>query len=988
MNKNLKKVISSVAALTMVASSVAAFAVDFPDVESTASYAQAVQELSALDVISGYDDGTFGPDKLVTRAEITKMIVDALAERSSAEASTESTKFADVSADHWAKGYINQGVADGFIAGMSDTEFDPDANVTYVQAQKMLVSAIGYETYAQAQGGWPIGYKTYAASLDITKGISGIKDSTELTRAQVAQMIDNAMDTPLCVIASWKPEWNGTKTPNLETRDGKEGRAYETLFTEKHDAYKVYGRVTETSKTGSVDTDKVTFQVEKADNFDDQEVKADSPVSEDMYIGDSKADNYLRTYSQALIQKNDDDEFTILSIAAAAANKSVTVASEDFDENKSTDEALYFFPAGTTKGSTKYQLDTTNGVKIYINGVESSKSIAELRDYLDKNETASVTLQKETEVGSTSTSAKYNTIMVSSYVTAIVDEVIDKTNETSVNFDTYSTGIQAKMTVNKDDDNYTYSFKLDGKDIEAKDLQQNDVLNIAYDTTGSFRDSNFYDVIVTRNVVDGVKCTSRNDTKGEYTIGGTKYKAAEGMDIDVETSTEYSLYLDHFGRIAKADENSVSKNYGVLKNIYKKAGGDYMAQIITKKGTEEEYKVDSDKVNEYATYLKYATFYSDAKKENKIDTTKKDWQSKVVAFDEPKYSTSQPKSVAYPEQVVEYSVSSSSNKITIKNGGVIAPTAADAEYKESGNKIGSVKMADSTVILDLSEVDTKDSYSVVSSLNDGSNYVAYGYDKSKSDNTYRFVIITEGTSSVFNSETQLAIFNGSEVVDDDGDKTAYNLVVNGEEKQFILDDDVVITGNAGKTVAEDAFDEGDVLVYATNSEGYISRIYSVFAAQNVLNGSSFEDFRTNAFKKQSSVLADTKFADLLSDDDNDVNVVFGPVVDKSGSNITIGTVTTNAEGKYVVNYDEGLEVNYSNAKIYTYDFAARSDNSRVLLDEGIASTPDVNAAKTTVGGQDILNLEHEDVIDDVVFAVVRTTDKDEAQEIYLIVNND
>ena len=113
--------------------------------------------------------------------------------------------------------------------------------------------------------------------------------------------------------------------------------------------------------------------------------------------------------------------------------------------------------------------------------------------------------------------------MISSYATAIVDEVIDKTNETSVNFDTYSTGIQAKMTVNKDDDNYTYSFKLDGKDIEAKDLQQNDVLNIAYDTTGSFRDSNFYDVIVTRNVVDGVKCTSRNDTKGEYTIGGIGY---------------------------------------------------------------------------------------------------------------------------------------------------------------------------------------------------------------------------------------------------------------------------------------------------------------------------------------------------------------------------------------------------------------------------------------------------------------------------------
>ena len=1008
MNKNLKKVISSVAALTMVASSVAAFAVDFPDVESTASYAQAVQELSALDVISGYDDGTFGPDKLVTRAEITKMIVDALAERSSAEASTESTKFADVSADHWAKGYINQGVADGFIAGMSDTEFDPDANVTYVQAQKMLVSAIGYETFAQGQGGWPTGYKTYAASLDITKGISGIKDSTELTRAQVAQMIDNAMDAPLCVIAGWKPEWNGTQTPNLEIRDGKEGRAYETLFTEKHDAYKVYGRVTETSKTGSVDNDKVTFQVEKADNFDDEEVKADSPVSEDMYIGDSKADNYLRTYSQALIQKNDDDEFTILSIAAAAANKSVTVASEDFDENKSTGEALYFFPAGATKGSTKYQLDTTNGVTIYVNGVkQDSMAIYDANDlesdktlygYLKNHETASVTLQKETEVGSTSTSAKYNTVMISSYATAIVDEVIDKTNETSVNFDTYSTGIQAKMTVNKDDDNYTYSFKLDGKDIEAKDLQQNDVLNIAYDTTGSFRDSNFYDVIVTRNVVDGVKCTSRNDTKGEYTIGGTKYKAAEGMGIDVETSTEYSLYLDHFGRIAKADENSVTKNYGVLKNIYKKAGGDYMAQIITKNGTEEEYKVDSDKVNKYATYLKYATFYSDAKKENRIDTTTKDWQSKVVAFDGPEYSTSQPKSVAYPKQVVEYSVSSSSNKITIKSVYDNPTSAVDTEYKESGNKIGSVKMADSTVILDLSEVDTKDSYSVVSSLNDGSPYTAYGYDKSKSDNTYRFVIITKGTSSVFNSETQLAIFNGSEVVDDDGDKTAYNLVVNGAEKQFILDDDVVITGNnAGSDKDKEDFYEGDVLIYATNSEGYISRIYSVFDKKNLLNGSNdFNAFQNKVFAGQ-DILSTQDFG-FLKDEDNKVDIVFGPVVNKIGNNITIGKVESidvtenNKTTTYphAVCYDgaDAIEINYSNAKIYTYDFAARSKKSKVLLDEGIASTPDVKAAKYTVNGKDYLDLDNEDVKGDVVYAVVRTTDKDEAQEIYLIVNND
>lgn len=972
MNKNLKKVISSVAALTMVASSVAAFAVDFPDVESTASYAQAVQELSALDVISGYDDGTFGPDKLVTRAEITKMIVDALAERSSAEASTESTKFADVSADHWAKGYINQGVANGFIAGMSDTEFDPDANVTYVQAQKMLVSAIGYETYAQAQGGWPTGYKTYAASLDITKGISGITDSTELTRAQVAQMIDNAMDAPLCVIASWKTEWNGTKTPNLETRDGKEGRAYETLFTEKHDAYKVYGRVTETSKTNpGLDTDKVSFRVEKADNFDDEEVKSDDVRTEDMYIGDSKADNYLRTYSQALIQKNDDDEFTILSIAAAAASKSVTVASEDFDENKSTTSSLYFYPAGTTKGSIKYELAAD--VDIYENGVKSDMSLSQLLTFLDENDTASVTLQKETETGSTSTSSKYNVIMVSSYATAIVDEVVDKTNDISINFDDQSSRIKSKMTIHKDDDTYSYSFKLDGKEIEPTELQEGDVLNIAYDVN-DFTESNFYDVIVTRNVVEGVKCTSINDSKGEYTIGGTKYKAAEGMSIKPETSTEYTLYLDHFGRIAKVDENSVSKNYGVLKNIYKKASGEYMAQIITKNGTEEEYKVD----------------------DKNMDTSSSDADKNYTKYlkTNGEYTGSNTKTAVYPQQVVEYSVSSSSNKITIKKAlsaqtNTSAGAVTTAEYKASSNKIGSVKIADSAVILDLSEVNDKDTYTVISasSLTDGNQYTAYGYDKSSSDSTYRFVIITSGTTSVFDSNTELAVFNGSEVVDDDGDKTAYNLIVNGEEKQLVLDDDVVISG----VDDEDSFKEGDVLVYATNSEGKISKVVSVFANADTLNSTSFDKFRNKVFDNPASILANPtpSFDKFLSDDDNDVNVIFGAVVNKSGNNVTIcDKITKTADGKYTVDYDEGTEVNYKDAKIYTYDFAASSKNSKVLLDEGMSVTPDVKAAKVdSDNGKDILDLNDEDVKDDVVFAVVRTID-DDAQEIYLIVNND
>ena len=988
MNKNLKKVISSVAALTMVASSVAAFAVDFPDVESTASYAQAVQELSALDVISGYDDGTFGPDKLVTRAEITKMIVDALAERSSAEASTESTKFADVSADHWAKGYINQGVANGFIAGMSDTEFDPDANVTYVQAQKMLVSAIGYETFAQGQGGWPTGYKTYAASLDITKGISGIKDSTELTRAQVAQMIDNAMDAPLCVIAGWKPEWNGTQTPNLEIRDGKEGRAYETLFTEKHDAYKVYGRVTETSKSenSGLDADQVKFKVEKADKFDDDKITTDNMQEEPMYIGNSGADKYLLTYAQALIQKNDDDEYTILSIAPAAANKTVTLASEDYDSTKSADaaSALYFYPAGTTKGSVKYALDK-EGFEVYVNGVKDdnySSNIGNLKTYLASTDTASVTLQKKTKDGSTSTSSDYNIVMISTYSTAIVESVTDKSNQTIIYFDDQSTGVSTKLTVDKDDEKKSYSFILDGAEIEPTELQEDDVLNIAYDKTEGFSDSSFYDVYVTRNVVEGVKCTSikkdsENPDNTEYTMGGTKYKAAEGMSIKAEISTEYTLNLDHFGRIARIDETASSKNYGILKNIYKKAGGDYMAQVITKTGAEEEYKIDSKNVASYQAIL-----------------------GSNIGNDGVSYADEDALKKAYVAHVIDYSVSSSSNKITIKNAEALTydKVADNKEYKADNNKIGNIKLSDSTVILSIEDTFAKDTVSVVPSLTDGTNYTAYAFGKSSADSTYRFVIITEGLTG-FDSTTQLAIYNGSETVEEDGENvTAFNVIIDGEEKQFIVDDDSPEFNGAD----EDSFEEGDPIVFVTNAEGKIQKLYSLFAqgSLNKKNG-NFSSFLTDVLDNKVATQSTlTTVAGKLTDSNDTVDLYFGPVVNKSGSNITIGTVEEitgyDADGNqktfaHAVNYDgeKTHEISYKDAKIYTYDFAASSRNSRVLLDEGIASTPDSRAAKLRDKDGDIvdvIDLDSSEIKDDIVYALVRSID-DNAQEIYLIVNN-
>ena len=70
MNKNFKKVIATVAALAMASSSFVAMAATYPDVTTDATYYSAVEQLSALGMIEGFEDGTFKPDEKVTRAQM------------------------------------------------------------------------------------------------------------------------------------------------------------------------------------------------------------------------------------------------------------------------------------------------------------------------------------------------------------------------------------------------------------------------------------------------------------------------------------------------------------------------------------------------------------------------------------------------------------------------------------------------------------------------------------------------------------------------------------------------------------------------------------------------------------------------------------------------------------------------------------------------------------------------------------------------------
>jgi len=213
----MKKILALVLALVLALGTFSFAAAAPADVEGT-DYEDAVVRLGALDIIEGFPDGTYRPDQPVTRAQFAKIIVSALGVGEAANYATGTTKFSDVPVGHWAAGYINVAVDVGVIAGYPDGTFKPENPVTFAEAIKMIVAALGYTPKADALGGYPGGYLAVAAEKDITKGVSVVSALTA-NRGDIALMVDNALDVPLMVQKTYGqyPEYQEDEDKTLLT---------------------------------------------------------------------------------------------------------------------------------------------------------------------------------------------------------------------------------------------------------------------------------------------------------------------------------------------------------------------------------------------------------------------------------------------------------------------------------------------------------------------------------------------------------------------------------------------------------------------------------------------------------------------------------------------------------------------------------------------------------------------------------------------------
>lgn len=165
-------------------------AATFPDVDADADYAAAIECVQSVGIMSGYGDGTFQPNKAVSRAELASVLCRMLGEGDGL--ASNSRRFTDVPTTHWANGVVAKAVELGLVSGYGNGKFGPDDPVTYEQALTMAVNMLGLGDEAGEAGGYPDGYINVSEKRGFTDGLSGSKGAA-MKRWQIAVLCYNVM---------------------------------------------------------------------------------------------------------------------------------------------------------------------------------------------------------------------------------------------------------------------------------------------------------------------------------------------------------------------------------------------------------------------------------------------------------------------------------------------------------------------------------------------------------------------------------------------------------------------------------------------------------------------------------------------------------------------------------------------------------------------------------------------------------------------------
>ena len=223
--RNLKKLLSLVLAVAMLASFCVVGASAADTYSETTKYPEAAAVVTSeeVGVIDGFEDGTMRYDAAVTREQAAAIICRILlGTETAAKLSTATAPFTDVAANRWSAGYIAYLKNHGVVSGVTDTTFNPTGTVTGLQFAKMLLSAAGYGVNGEYDGAsWDINTITDANAHNIFADTQAADLTAGATREECMLYAFNAM-TKMPVVKynkTFESYYTGTNALNPVTGD-------------------------------------------------------------------------------------------------------------------------------------------------------------------------------------------------------------------------------------------------------------------------------------------------------------------------------------------------------------------------------------------------------------------------------------------------------------------------------------------------------------------------------------------------------------------------------------------------------------------------------------------------------------------------------------------------------------------------------------------------------------------------------------------------
>ena len=173
--------------------------ISFSDVNPGDWFYDNVMDAAENGYISGMGDGTFNPTGATTRAQFASMIANAMGYEANPDAKSA---FPDVPDDFWGKAAINFCVENGILSGYDDGTFQPNKAITRQEAAPILRNAFELtETTDElfpddsAIAGWAKESVYLVKAAELMKGDAGtgnFRPTSTITRAEAASILMNA----------------------------------------------------------------------------------------------------------------------------------------------------------------------------------------------------------------------------------------------------------------------------------------------------------------------------------------------------------------------------------------------------------------------------------------------------------------------------------------------------------------------------------------------------------------------------------------------------------------------------------------------------------------------------------------------------------------------------------------------------------------------------------------------------------------------------